>query len=247
MNNNLKTFITASLIYVLASTAYANDELEKIKQTASKNLLRTNAFAPLTIKSIPVKGYYALYKKDADIAPVVIDKDGTVMFVSSWTDRNNRTLSPQEQQHLRMDILGNLEKDKLIKRVYGNGKKEILIISAVDCGFCKKLEQDLAQNAKKVNATVYLAPTTLNAANKANADLASRIWCAKDSTRAWENWMISQTTPNSTQCERNYYDTVAIMGSISGNLRPTYPALFDISSGERKYYKTTDDLIAIFN
>jgi thiol:disulfide interchange protein DsbC len=80
--------------------------------------------------------------------------------------------------------------------VRGNGQRKIAVFSDPNCGFCKRLERDLA---KLDNVTVY---TFLVGMLGADSQTKSRhIWCAKDKAAAYNDWMLNNKTPPAASCD----------------------------------------------
>lgn len=77
-----------------------------------------------------------------------------------------------------------------VTTVRGNGQRKIAVFSDPNCGFCKRLERDLA---KLDNVTVY---TFLVGMLGPDSQAKSRhIWCAKDPAAAYNDWMLNGKTP----------------------------------------------------
>ncbi|HEY1090786.1 MAG TPA: DsbC family protein [Burkholderiaceae bacterium] len=72
--------------------------------------------------------------------------------------------------------------------VKGNGKRRIAVFADPNCGFCKKLERSL-QDVKDV--TVYTFVIAILGGD--SPEKARAIWCNKDSTNVWRNWMLDGT------------------------------------------------------
>jgi thiol:disulfide interchange protein DsbC len=83
-----------------------------------------------------------------------------------------------------------------VTTVRGNGQRKIAVFSDPNCGFCKRLERDLA---KVDNVTVY---TFLVGMLGPDSQTKSRhIWCAKDPSAAYNDWMLNGKTPASASCQ----------------------------------------------
>ena len=73
----------------------------------------------------------------------------------------------------------------------GNGKRRIAVFADPNCGYCKRLERSL-QDVKDV--TVYTFVVSILGGD--SPDKSRAIWCAKDPTNAWRNWMLDGVAPN---------------------------------------------------
>jgi thiol:disulfide interchange protein DsbC len=72
----------------------------------------------------------------------------------------------------------------------GSGVRKVVVFADPNCGYCKRFERDI-QRAKDVTVYTFLLPIL----GGDSADKSRNIWCAKDSTAAWRNWMLDGVTP----------------------------------------------------
>ena len=61
-----------------------------------------------------------------------------------------------------------------------------MVFADPNCGYCKKFERELAA-VKDVTVYTFLYPILGPDSN----EKSKVIWCAKDSTKAWRDWMVS--------------------------------------------------------
>ena len=80
----------------------------------------------------------------------------------------------------------------------GSGARKLVVFADPNCGYCKKFEKDLT-GIKDVTVYTFLYPIL----GGDSPDKSRDIWCAKDNTKAWRDWMVSGTTPpkNIGQCD----------------------------------------------
>jgi thiol:disulfide interchange protein DsbC len=72
----------------------------------------------------------------------------------------------------------------------GTGARKLVIFADPNCGYCKRFERDL-QGVKDVTVYTFLYPILGGDSPEKSRD----IWCAKDNTRAWREWMLTGTAP----------------------------------------------------
>ncbi len=65
-----------------------------------------------------------------------------------------------------------------------------MIFADPNCGYCKKFERDL-QQIKDVTVYTFLYPIL----GGDSPDKSRNIWCSKDTTKAWRDWMLEGTAP----------------------------------------------------
>ncbi len=72
----------------------------------------------------------------------------------------------------------------------GTGARKLVIFADPNCGYCKRFEKDL-QGIKDVTVYTFLYPIL----GGDSPEKSRNIWCAKDSTKAWREWMLDGTAP----------------------------------------------------
>ncbi len=75
-------------------------------------------------------------------------------------------------------------KDAVVRK-QGNGERRLAVFVDPNCGYCKRFEKDLL---KVRNVTVYTFLYPILGSD--SVEKSRNIWCAKDSTKAWQDWMI---------------------------------------------------------
>jgi thiol:disulfide interchange protein DsbC len=80
-------------------------------------------------------------------------------------------------------------KDAIVWKT-GTGKRKIAVFADPNCGYCKRFENELSK-VKDVTVYTFLMPVL----GGDSPDKSRAIWCAKDPTAAWRNWMLEGTAP----------------------------------------------------
>ena len=70
----------------------------------------------------------------------------------------------------------------------GTGERKLVVFADPNCGYCKKFERDL-QQVKDVTVYTFLYPIL----GADSSDKSRNVWCAKDATKVWREWMIEGT------------------------------------------------------
>jgi thiol:disulfide interchange protein DsbC len=78
-------------------------------------------------------------------------------------------------------------KDALVWK-QGTGERKLVVFADPNCGYCKKFERDL-QAVKDVTVYTFLYPIL----GPDSSEKSKQIWCAKDNTKTWRDWMIKNT------------------------------------------------------
>jgi thiol:disulfide interchange protein DsbC len=157
-----------------------------------------------------VSGVYRLEDKASGELIALITESGDIKGDStgwSWIEEGGaRPLSPAEAAQLRSEMLGSIEWKKLIKVRYGGGgRRRIILVSAVNCPYCAKMEQALAQNAASLDTTFYVLPISLSQSPDHGEGLATwgkatSIWCAADNAQAWRRFWATREVPAEAHC-----------------------------------------------
>jgi thiol:disulfide interchange protein DsbC len=80
-------------------------------------------------------------------------------------------------------------KDAMVMK-QGTGARKLAIFEDPNCGYCKRLERDLA-SLKDVTIYTFLIPIL----GPDSVTKSRDIWCAKDNARVWRTWMIDGAAP----------------------------------------------------
>ena len=70
----------------------------------------------------------------------------------------------------------------------GTGARKLVVFADPNCGYCKKFEKEM-QGVKDVTVYTFLYPIL----GGDSPDKSRNIWCSKDNSTAWRDWMINGT------------------------------------------------------
>jgi thiol:disulfide interchange protein DsbC len=186
MTPRLAPFAAAALaaLSLLAGPARANeDEIRKTLTERFANLPKIDE-----IRTTPMPGIWEV-RIGTDI--MYSDAKGTYLLQGSMIDTATRRNLTEE----RVDKLSAIDfaslplKDAIVWK-NGNGKRKIAVFADPNCGYCKRLEKDLV-NVKDVTVYTFVIPIL----GGDSPEKSKSIWCAKDNTTVWRNWMIDGTAP----------------------------------------------------
>jgi len=122
------------------------------------------------------------------------DAKGDFLIDGSLIDtRTQRNLTQERLDDInRIDFASLPLKDAVVWK-NGSGKRKLVIFADPNCGYCKRLEKDI-QQIKDVTVYTFLVPI-LGEDSKVKSD---NIWCVKDRTQAYRDWMIGGVVPPKT-------------------------------------------------
>jgi thiol:disulfide interchange protein DsbC len=152
----------------------------------------------IPVESVKPAGYGGLYEVFAGGQIIYVDKKMSFILAGSLLD--GKTMENVTQR--RLEKLTAIDFDKLplqnaIKQVRGNGKRKMATFEDPNCGYCKKLGQDM----KGIdNVTVYTFLIPILSAD--SGEKSKQVWCAKDRAKVWNDWIVDGKRPEGgTNCD----------------------------------------------
>ncbi len=127
-----------------------------------------------------------------------------VLFDSRTPELRNLT-AERDSQLAALSLVKS--QDLAIKRVKGNGKRVFYTFEDPNCGYCKKLQEELV---KLNNVTIYtfLLPIV---SPPDSVEKSKAVWCAKDRGKAWEDLLTKGVTPSGAKtCDNPIEKTVQL-------------------------------------
>ena len=180
------TGLGALALALLAAAPAARADENVIRKTLAErfqNLPKIDEVRPA-----PVAG---LWEMRIGTEVMYTDAKGAYLIQGSIIDTATRKDLTQE----RIDKLTAIDfaslplKDAIVWK-NGNGKRRIAVFADPNCGYCKRLEKDLV-NVKDVTVYTFVIPIL----GGDSPDKSRSIWCAKDNTKVWRDWMIDNVAP----------------------------------------------------
>ena len=149
------------------------------------------------VEGVTKAGYLGLYEVFADGNIVYTDEKGTAIFVGPLVDgKTMKNVTEERMKKLTAIKFSELPLDRAIKQVRGDGKRVMATFEDPNCGYCKRFEADL-QKINNVTIHMFLYPIL----GKDSTEKSRNIWCAKDRSKAWADWMLRDTSPATASCD----------------------------------------------
>ena len=125
-------------------------------------------------------------------------------------------------KNLKLELISTIkDSDKIIYKAQDE-KYQVHVFTDVDCPFCKRLHNNMAQMNALGITVKYLASPLASLHPKAQGKM-QKIWCAEDKNQAMNDYNDSGTIADSASCD----DPVADQLAISKQLGVTgTPAIF---------------------
>lgn len=158
------------------------------------------------VSKTPIPGLYEV-RVGSDL--FYTDENGQHLIVEGQmieTKTRNNLTEQRVSKLTAIDFATLPLKDAIVWK-QGTGARKLVVFADPNCGYCKKFERDLV-NVKDVTVYTFLLPILGGDSPEKSRD----IWCAKDNTKAWRDWMVQNTPPARAmgQC-----DTAAIVRNVN--------------------------------
>ncbi|MCC6596207.1 MAG: DsbC family protein [Rhodanobacteraceae bacterium] len=171
------------------------------------------------VQESPVPGFY-----EAIVGGefVYVSKDGRYMLSGSAFDVvNKRDLTQQSRAKVRKAALAKVGPDKRI--VFGpkapaKTLHTVTVFTDIDCPFCRRFHQQIAQyNAKGIAVDYLFYPLSIHpGADKK----AAAVWCAKDRVAAFTEAMAGKD-PGTATCANPVAETAMLAQTLGIAATPT--------------------------
>lgn len=159
------------------------------------------------VTKLPIPGLYEV-RIGSDV--LYTDEHGDYLIQGEVSDtRSHVNLTQARLDKLTAIDFASLPLKDAIVYKQGTGARKIAIFADPNCGYCKKFERDLNQ-IKDVTVYTFLYPIL----GGDSPEKAKNIWCAKDNTNVWRNWMVSGSLPvkQMAACDTSAIDRNTAMG-----------------------------------
>jgi thiol:disulfide interchange protein DsbC len=197
-----------------ASVAPAPPEAAAIKKSLQQK------FPGVTVGVITKSPYFGLFEVMFDDRIIYTDARAKYLMIGSIFDADAKVnLTDQRMRKLNRVDVAALPLDMAIKRVKGNGQRQLILFSDADCPYCAKLEQEL-QGIDNVTIYTFLFP--IDNLHPDSARKSRIIWCSADRPKSWDTFFASGALPDNTgDCETPVVQTHALGEKLKVNATPT--------------------------
>jgi len=181
---------TASSTQSNVATAKGSVDAEAVKKKFMER------FGELPIKGVEATPY-GLFEVQLGKDIIYTDADVKFVFDGRIIDAvTRRDLTQARMNELSAIDFNALPFDMAIKQVRGNGKRQVAIFEDPNCGYCKKLRQNIV-DVDDVTLYTFMLPIL----SDDSVEKVKNVWCSKDRGTAWDNWMLDGQKPPKLDCE----------------------------------------------
>ena len=182
----LKKIGTSVLLLVVATACAETPQESKVKA-----LLEKNMGEGAKVDAIVKTQYSGLYEVQSNGSIFYTDAKAEYVFAGQiFETKSRKNLTKERVAEINQVKFTDLPLDLAMKTVKGDGKRVIAVFADPNCGYCKRLEQNL----KEVdNVTVYTFMYNILSADSAKK--SKDVWCSTDKQKVWDDWMLNGKVP----------------------------------------------------
>ena len=186
-------FLFLTLTGLVVQTAFAQGEEAFIRKTLKERMPHIHPIDE--IKRTPMTGLFELRVDSTEI--FYTDASANFLIQGQLIDtKNQRNLTEERMQKIMAVDFKSLPFKDAIVIVRGKGERRMAIFEDPNCGYCKRFEREL-QSIDNVTVYLFLYPIL----GKDSIDKSKAIWCAKDQSKAWQDYMLKDQAPTPTGCD----------------------------------------------
>lgn len=180
------------LLSVSLAHAAETDKSAAIKDSLQKNYQQLLGPVDQVNKS-PISGLYEVVTGDHIF---YTDESAQYLIDGSLFDlKARRNLTEARSKQLFAIEFDKLPLNLAVKKVKGKGTRKMAYFTDPNCGYCKKLEQEL-KAIDDVTLYLFLYPIFPGSEEKVQA-----VWCSKDRVKAWNDLMLNGVQPAAGTCD----------------------------------------------
>jgi thiol:disulfide interchange protein DsbC len=205
----MKKLIALLAATLLSSSALAGES--EIRQSLQ------NKFPTIgKIEHVVKTPYSGLYEVVIGDQLLYTDAKGEYLFDGHVIELKNRRDITEERRRVLFAIdFDKLPLDIAIKRVKGDGSRRMAYFTDPNCGYCRKLEEELS---KVTDVTLYMFVGPIFSPQSAN--LVRNVKCAKEPLKAWDELMLKRTAPAEASCNTETDKVMALAKKMNVNGTP---------------------------
>lgn len=186
-----RTFVALALAAFAAVPALAQNALPQAQQAALKQKLAQRLPSLPAVDELRPAQMPGLIEVRAGEHVFYTDAKGDYLIEGNLIEtQSRRNLTDERLDEInRVDFATLPLKDAVVWK-NGNGRRKLVVFADPNCGYCKHLEKSL-QQVKDVTVYTFVIPI-LGEDSKVKTE---NIWCMKDRTQAWRDWMLDNQAP----------------------------------------------------
>jgi len=209
----MKSKLLASLLAVISISAVASSSIDDFKGRFTKAYPKTQLSS---VETTAIPGVYEV-TMGRNIAYVSEDTR-YFMFGTLYDMKTSTDLTANKRELAARVDFSKLPLKNAIVIKNGNGKRSVAVFTDPDCPYCLQLHKELS-GVK--DATIYVFLFPLDGLHPQASAKAKAIWCAKDKSKALDDWFLMGKLPDSESCDTPIDSNVKLGESFGINGTPT--------------------------
>lgn len=175
----MKRLLTAAVLGVMVTAAAASEKDEATVRAAIETLVPG---APIdSVRKAPLAGFYEVALAGQ---VVYVSADGKYLLQGSLYDIPAKVdLTETAKGKIRQAALSEIGPDKRIRFAPDKPKHTVTVFTDIDCGYCRRMHEQVAEYNKLGIAVDYLFFPRAGAGSEA-WDKAVSVWCSDDRHKA---------------------------------------------------------------
>lgn len=196
-------------LFALLSSAHAGEN--EIRQSLQSKFPSIGK-----IEHVVKTPYAGLYEIVIGDQLLYTDAKGLYLFDGNVIEaKSRRNMSEERRRQLFAIDFDKLPFDLAVKKVKGNGKRKLAYFTDPNCGFCKRLENELAK-VSDVTLYIFLYPLQPGA-----DEIVRNVHCANDPVKAWDELMLNGIAPAGAICKTPTEQVMALGKKLRVNGTPS--------------------------
>jgi thiol:disulfide interchange protein DsbC len=207
-----RLFLLAASI-LAAGSALAAETVSTATATHLKGVLaQVMPGSPDSINATPMPGIY-----EVAYGPqlLYVSADGRYLVNGEMFDVQKRiNLTEERRTQARLATLKGLdEKSMIVYPAKGKAKHTVTVFTDIDCGYCRKLHQGMAE-MNNLGITVRYLSYPRAGVGSESYKKAADVWCAKDRNKAMDKAKSNQAVTDVQSCDAPIKNHMAIANSF---------------------------------
>jgi thiol:disulfide interchange protein DsbC len=179
--NRIPLIFAALFATLLANSVFADDTADSFTAVEEKIRSLVPNAKTIAVSETPIQGVFQV-QVNSDI--IYVTQDGKYLLQGQLMEIDSReNLTDRAKSQIRGSLLTGLDGSKQITFSPENPKYDLLVFTDIDCGYCRKLHDQMAEYNEQGIAIHYLAFPRAGIGSKAYDKYVS-VWCADDQQAA---------------------------------------------------------------
>jgi thiol:disulfide interchange protein DsbC len=172
---------SACVLSVMSFCAWATESEQAIRDRLEALDL---PFIIMSVSASPVEGLFQVVVEGGKV--LYVSSDGKHVIQGALFDVSGdriRNLTAEVEAEQVRDVINDLPRNELVIFPAQNTKTHITVFTDIDCGYCRKLHEEV-EELNKLGVEVRYAAFPRGGPDTQTAEDMQSIWCARDQRRA---------------------------------------------------------------